>query len=413
MARRKSARKSSRPSADELVADDAVKKGEIPAADSAGKSAPLIHDSLFKYLLTQMDTAGRFLRERLPTWLVEELADAPPEIVPGSFVDEELRQSQTDVLLRLPLKDRGDLLLYCLMEHKARPERLARVQLARYVMRILEKWYHTNPDGPMPAVLPVIVHNGPRPWAYSTELRDLAGPYPDVIQRHLLSLNHIVVDLCRVDDEALSEDLRLRAGLMALKHGTREREDLISHLDSVLADVPRLEVVDARVILIYISERLGSVEAVVASIQRIAGNRAQEFIHPVWRPFIEQGRKEGLAEAEVAITQAQQLAKAEAEARARAEAEARTQAEAAVQARAQAEAVEAQIKAEAEQVRQTLAATFLGLAEQRFPPVSAAAQAYILGASTSDLHGKLARILTATSLDALLGDDQAAVPPGT
>jgi hypothetical protein len=241
MARRKSARKSSRPSADELVADDAVKKGEIPAADSAGKSAPLVHDSLFKYLLTQRDVAGRFLHERLPTWLVQQLAGAPPEIVPGSFVDEELRQSQTDVLLRLPLKDSGDLLLYCLLEHKARPERLARVQLARYVIRILEKWYHTNPDGPMPAVLPVIVHNGPRPWAYSTELRELAGPYPDVIQRHLLSLNHIVVDLCRVDDEALSEDLRLRAGLMALKHGTREREDLISHLDIVLADVPGLK----------------------------------------------------------------------------------------------------------------------------------------------------------------------------
>lgn len=110
-------------------------------------------------------------------------------------------------------------------------------------MRILQPWFD-NPAGPMPAVLPVIVHNGPRPWSYPTELRELAGTHPEEIQRHLLSLDHLVVDLSRIDDAALSSDLRLRTGLMALKHGTTEKEELLTLLDSLLAEVPLLETMD-------------------------------------------------------------------------------------------------------------------------------------------------------------------------
>jgi len=385
------------------------------AADSAGKSGLPIHDSLFKHLLTQEQTAGRFLRERLPQYVVQQLANAPPNLLPGSFVDEHLRPSQTDVLLQVPLKNGGDLLLYCLMDHKSKAERLAPLQMARYIIRILEPWYR-DPTGPMPAVLPVIVHNGPRPWTLPTELRELAGNYPQDIQRHLLSLDHLVVDLCHIDDGALSQDQRLRAGLMALKYGTREKEELVTRLDSVLADLPQLEAIDRKIILVYITERVDSFAAVEASMQRIAGDRAQEFLHPVWQPLIERVRKEceaeteqarqARAEAEAAAAQAEAAA-AQAEAAAAQAEAAAAQAEAAAKAEAQARAqAEAEAKAgreQAEHLRQSLAATLLGLAEHRFPPVSAAARARILEAGTQELSAWLARILTAPSVNALIG----------
>jgi hypothetical protein len=395
-----------------LPADDASKEGE----PRAGKSGLPIHDSLFKHLLGRAETAGRFLHARLPPHLAQHLASAPPQILPGSFVDPDLRQSHTDVLLQIRLRNSGNVLVYCLLEHKSRPDRLVRMQLARYIMRILMQWYYDDPDGPMPAVLPVIVHNGPRPWNQPTELRELAGPVPEVIQRHLLSLDHVVVDLSLIDDAALSEDLRLRAGLMALKHGTRDKPDLIARLDIVLADVPRLELLDSHVILKYISECVEDIALVEACMQRIAPDRAQELIHPIWHAFIEQGRRQVEAKAEAAVKraredEAQARVEAQAEAQARAEAEAaKVQAEA---AKVQAEA--AKVQAE-EDLRQTLAATLLGLAEQRFPPVPAAAQAYILGARAPALQGWLARILTAPTLDALLGtgaDEHGAHPPGT
>jgi len=62
------------------------------------------HDKLFKALLDQPGTAGALIRERLPSEVVALLADDPPELVDGAFVDEALRGSQSD----RPLKVRGN-----------------------------------------------------------------------------------------------------------------------------------------------------------------------------------------------------------------------------------------------------------------------------------------------------------------
>lgn len=62
------------------------------------------HDKLFKGLLDQPGTAGALLRERMPPEIVALLADDPPELVDGEFVDKVLRGSQSD----RPFKASGD-----------------------------------------------------------------------------------------------------------------------------------------------------------------------------------------------------------------------------------------------------------------------------------------------------------------
>jgi hypothetical protein len=51
-----------------------------------------IHDAFFKQVLSDPKLADTFLREHLPADVVGLLGPEPPEPVPGSFVDEELRQ---------------------------------------------------------------------------------------------------------------------------------------------------------------------------------------------------------------------------------------------------------------------------------------------------------------------------------
>ncbi|MBF0341522.1 MAG: Rpn family recombination-promoting nuclease/putative transposase [Magnetococcales bacterium] len=45
------------------------------------------HDRFLKALLSNPETAGTLLRERLPKEVVEVLSSDPPELVEGSFVD--------------------------------------------------------------------------------------------------------------------------------------------------------------------------------------------------------------------------------------------------------------------------------------------------------------------------------------
>lgn len=95
-------------------------------------------------MLGEPELAGTFLREHLPADVAELLGPEPPEPVPGSFVDEELREHLSDLLYRVRLKAGCGAFAYVLMEHKSTPDRGARLQLLRYVVRILTDWRDKN-----------------------------------------------------------------------------------------------------------------------------------------------------------------------------------------------------------------------------------------------------------------------------
>jgi len=61
--------------------------------------------------------------------------------VPGSFVDENLAQHHSDLLFQLQLKNGDPAFAYLLLEHKSSPDAATALQLLRYIVRILAKWY--------------------------------------------------------------------------------------------------------------------------------------------------------------------------------------------------------------------------------------------------------------------------------
>src|SRR3954465_5631430 len=107
-----------------------------------------IHDSFFKNVLSDREAAGIFLREHLPREVADLLAPKLPELMPGSFVDEALGQHHTDLLFRIRLKTQQDALAYLLMEHKSSPDEATRLQLLRYIVRILTRWYKVSDARP-------------------------------------------------------------------------------------------------------------------------------------------------------------------------------------------------------------------------------------------------------------------------
>jgi hypothetical protein len=57
--------------------------------------APSQHDHFFRALMERPKAAGALLRERLPPIIAEQLV-GDPLLVEGTFVDKELRSSQSD-----------------------------------------------------------------------------------------------------------------------------------------------------------------------------------------------------------------------------------------------------------------------------------------------------------------------------
>jgi predicted transposase YdaD len=269
--------------------------------ESAGMSSQIanIHDAFFKRVLGDREAADRFLREHLPPEVIELITSDPPEPVPGSFVDAELRQHHSDLLFRVQLNTGRDAFAYVLMEHKSSPDPGVRLQLLRYIVRILGTWYEQHDKRlPLPPVLPLLVNQGPGDWKISCEFVDLFGPVPEVLRPHLPSFRHALVDLACVADDRLSAEPRLRAHLKALKYA--RRADLPEKVGVVLAEAPVLDVLDVALILTYIDRGPVAVspDVIRGVLRRLVPTREEEIMGHLTQPYFAKGLAEGRTEGE-------------------------------------------------------------------------------------------------------------------
>jgi putative YhgA-like transposase/uncharacterized protein DUF4351 len=256
-----------------------------------------IHDAFFKKVLGDPESVATFLREHLPSDVATLLGPERPEPVESSFVDEELAQHQSDLLFRVHLRSGADALAYVLMEHKSSPDPLARLQLLRYIVRILVSWYERHKRLPLPPVLPLIAHHGPKGWRLSCEFADLFGEIPTPIRQYLPSFRHALVDLALIDDGALSAQVRLRAFLKALKYVLRS--ELPMRIPVLLAEAPALENADVILILKYILKGPVAVsdDLVHAALQRLVPNRENQIMGPFGQKYFDDGMAKGQASA--------------------------------------------------------------------------------------------------------------------
>ena len=94
------------------------------------------HDELFRALLSDQGRASAFLRDHLPNEITAHLSDDPPELVEGTYIDEDLRATQSDVLLQVQSREGGEAFVYVLIEHKSAPDVALPLQLAGYMVQI-------------------------------------------------------------------------------------------------------------------------------------------------------------------------------------------------------------------------------------------------------------------------------------
>jgi hypothetical protein len=209
--------------------------------------------------------ADAFFRERLPPQLVDQLADGPPELVDGVFVDAQLRGSAADRLFRLRLRNGSSLFVYCLVEHKSTPEPRVALKLLRCQARIWEQVdRELGERGMLPPVVPMVLYHGAEPWMAPSSFSGLIEP-SGALGVKTLDFEVVVVDLGKIEDARLSRDPALYAGLLELKYAKRldrQRQAIRSILEA-LRRVPWL--LDPA--LTYIIQAYGP----IAHVHRSAG----------------------------------------------------------------------------------------------------------------------------------------------
>ncbi len=146
----------------------------VPKPGSEPSSAGMAHahDRYFRAGLQGRPEQAALVGELFPG-LMPFLDAVAFETVDGTFVDEELRERQTDVVLRTRLSGR-DVFIYVLVEHQRTVDPLMAVRMMRYQTRIWDRHLARHPGATrVPVILPAVVYQGERTWTAATDLRDI------------------------------------------------------------------------------------------------------------------------------------------------------------------------------------------------------------------------------------------------
>jgi predicted transposase/invertase (TIGR01784 family) len=185
--------------------------------------APSPHDALFRRIFGVPANAASQLGAVLPPDLADRLDLSRLAPVPGSFVDEALRWRHSDVLFTAPL-DGHDAFVYVLIEHQSSDDPLMAFRMLRYITRIWDQYAREHPGTRrLPAVIPLVVYQGPDRWTSPVQLLDVIDLDPDgqqAVQAYLPRFGFLLDDLSRIsEDQLLNRKVTpiARVTLLALK----------------------------------------------------------------------------------------------------------------------------------------------------------------------------------------------------
>ncbi|MBF0191923.1 MAG: Rpn family recombination-promoting nuclease/putative transposase [Magnetococcales bacterium] len=245
-------------------------------------------------MLSNPETAGTLLRERLPKEVVEALSSDTPELVEGSFVDETLRVHLTDRLYRVKTITGRTALLYVLIEHKSFPDVRIGWQLLKYMVEALKQWEREHPEWVcLPAIVPFVFYHGAATWRVPDEFLALVDT-EDNWRPHLLNFPFTVLDLGRIDDRHLSRQPGLRAWLLAAKYATRDGQqiEVKELLVEALVEIPYE---DFRFLMRYVVETYRSYDEPMVReiIRRVRPEEEENMMSLFAQDMIAKGERRG------------------------------------------------------------------------------------------------------------------------
>ncbi len=112
------------------------------------------HDALFKSIFEQPEHAAALVSPRLSNALRASIDWSTMQLVPGSFVDLELRQRHCDLVFRVA-SFAGPLFVYVLLEHQSTNDRDMTLRILRYLERLWTRWRREHPNAALPLIIPL------------------------------------------------------------------------------------------------------------------------------------------------------------------------------------------------------------------------------------------------------------------
>ena len=225
------------------------------------------------------------------------------EKVPGSYVSDDFKQREDDIVWRVKVGGEW-VYLYILIEFQSTIDKYMALRMMVYIGLLYQdliKQGKALPDGRLPALLPIVLYNGSQKWTAATNVADLIPAVPGLMAEFKPSLKYLLIDENSYTDSELASLNNLVAAVFRLEHADSPAavSDIVKSLIDWLYDRPDLRKMLAkwlRATLIRKPE-YGILLPEVDDLQEIRVMLADKV--EVWaKAYIAEGKQEGLQEGE-------------------------------------------------------------------------------------------------------------------
>jgi predicted transposase/invertase (TIGR01784 family) len=256
------------------------------------------HDRFFRESFGRPEIARNYLQEYLPPDLLSLLELDQLTLEDGSFIDESLREHQSDLLYRVQLQDDGrDLYLYFLFEHKSFPDSMVALQLLRYMVRFWEE--RLKKKQPLVPIIPLVVYHGEKSWTIPTDFFSLLDA-PESIRAYSPDFHYQLNDFSHISDEEIRGEIWLRVCLSVMRaiYNPRLRHELrslVKLIFELLEQDTGIEYI--RTVMYYLtkgSERVSRAEMEQALLEQ--GAQGEKIMATIAQDYIQQGLQQGRLE---------------------------------------------------------------------------------------------------------------------
>jgi flagellar biosynthesis/type III secretory pathway protein FliH len=177
------------------------------------------HDHSYKLLFSHPEMVADLLRGFVREEWVQKLDFSSLERVIGSYVADDLREREDDVIWRVSFEGEW-LYVYLLIEFQSTIDRFMAVRILVYLGLLYQDLIrigHVTGERQLPPVLPVVLYNGNRRWNAPEEISELIVPVPGGLDRYRPQLRYLLVDEGRYADSELAVQRNLAAALFRLE----------------------------------------------------------------------------------------------------------------------------------------------------------------------------------------------------
>ncbi|XVN40928.1 MAG: Rpn family recombination-promoting nuclease/putative transposase [Rickettsia endosymbiont of Argas persicus] len=207
------------------------------------------HDELFRKALENKIVAREFFESHLPENVSSILSYETLKIEKDSFVEQNLKNSISDVLFSAKFKNE-DGYLYLLLKHQSTPDYFMAFRLFKYMFNILERHITKNPKTKkLPFIYPLVFYNGQRTYNAPRNLWELFE-HNELIKNTWIN-DYQLINVHDIPDEELKK--RAWSGILQffMKHiherdlfkRWKEVADLLPHFAKVNVGINYIELI--------------------------------------------------------------------------------------------------------------------------------------------------------------------------